>query len=509
MNNEKLVLGHKPGLFVLFTTEMWERFSFYGMKALLIYYLTKYHLFSDTEGNLLVGSYAALVYAFPVLGGYLADKYLGYRKAVIFGAILLVAGHIGMAYEGSAASVGADGSVVRDNSALQIFYFSMALIIVGVGFLKANISSIVGKLYDEGDDKRDAGFTIFYMGINLGSFIATLVCGWLGETYGWNYGFGLAGIGMALGLAVFIYGQRYLVGLAEPPADANLGEKLGGILNKEVAIYGVGLLGVIFSWIVVQDHHTVSNLLKIASVAALARIIYFMANEATKVERDRLISLTVLILFSVIFWALFEQAYTSMNLFADRVIERNVGGRLIPASWFLSLNSLFIIVFAPAFAWLWVKLDKTNRNPNAAIKFALGIIFAGIGFGFLVMGCNSATDAGKVAGIWLVGAYLFHSWGELCLSPVGLSSVTKLSPSKIVGFMMGVWFLATAAAEFIAGVLANIASVKTDAGEVANAAEAIVAYSGLYNILFYMGLGFGIFLLLISPLLKKLMHGAE
>lgn len=504
---DRKILGHSPGLFVLFATEMWERFSFYGMKALLIYYLTKYHLFTDDAGNILVGSYAAMVYAFPVIGGYVADKYLGFRKAVLFGGILLVLGHLGMAFEGSAASRSSEGVVTQDGFALQVFYFSMALIIVGVGFLKGNISSIVGTLYEKGDDRRDSGFTIFYMGINLGSFLATLVCGWLGENYGWNYGFGAAGIGMIFGLVVFMWGQKYFKGKAEPPNASYLQEKIMGVLSKEWLIYLLAILFVFVSWGVVQNHTIVEIILIGASIIALVRIVYYAITQATKIERDRLLVLTVLIIFSVIFWALFEQAYTSMNLFADRVINRSVGGSELPASWFLSLNSLFIIIFAPIFAWIWVKLDKFKANPNAIIKFALGILLAGIGFGFLVLGCRGVSDGGKVAPIFLVLAYAFHSWGELCLSPVGLSSVTRLSPTKIVGFMMGVWFLATAGAEYIAGLLATIASI--DTANTSMMTDAVPAYENLYTILFYMGLIFGGILLALAPLLKRFLHEKE
>lgn len=507
-SGERLIFGHKPGLFVLFGTEMWERFSFYGMKALLLFYLTKYHLFGDEQGNLLVGSYAALVYAFPVIGGYLADKYLGFRKAVIFGGILLVLGHMGMAYEGNAATMDAAGVISRDQKSLQIFYFSLAFIIVGVGFLKANISSIVGNLYDVDDEKRDAGFTIFYMGINLGSFLATLICGWLGENYGWNYGFGVAGIGMLLGLITFISGQKYLTGLAEPPNPSFLKEKFGGLLSYEWLIYGAGLLGVIVSWSMVQHHTVVELMLKLAGAACLVRIAYFMFFKCSPVERDRLLVLTVLIVFSVVFWALFEQSYTSLNLFADRVLHRTIGGFEIPASWFLSLNALFIILFAPLFAWLWVWLEKRNANPNAALKFAIAIIFVSLGFGILVVGSNFSVD-GRVHLIWLAAAYLLHTFGELCLSPVGLSSVTKLAPAKIVGFMMGVWFLATAASEYIAGLLANIASVDTSGGNVIDPIAALSSYSGLFYTLFKMGLIFGAILLVASPFLKRLMHGVK
>ncbi|HEY8387399.1 MAG TPA: peptide MFS transporter [Parasegetibacter sp.] len=504
----KTFLGHPTGLYILFFTEMWERFSFYGMKALLIFYLTKYHLFNDTSGNLLIGAYAALVYAMPVLGGFLADKYLGFRKAVTFGAILLVLGHAGMAWEGHPASTNASGEVVRDDFALQIFYFSLALIVMGVGFLKANISSIVGSLYEKGDKRRDSGFTIFYMGINLGSFLATIICVWLGETYGWSYGFGAAGVGMLAGLITFIAGKKYLEGKAEPKDPELLHKKQFGFISNENLIYLLSFLGVFVVWQMIQSHSIVENLLMIAGAASLIYIVYYAATKVDKVGRERLIALTILILFSVTFWALFEQAYTSMNLFADRILDRDFFGREIRAGQFLSLNALFIILFAPVFAWLWIKLDKFGLNPNTAVKFSVALILVGLGFGALVLGGQLSLD-GKVAMYWLVLAYLLHTFGELCISPVGLSSVTKLSPAKIVGFMMGVWFLATAGSEYIASLLANLASIDHSGETSVNFAEAKASYMALFKTLFYTGIICGGALLLISPIIKKLMHGVD
>lgn len=501
----KELFGHPVGLYILFFTEMWERFSFYGMKALLIFYLTQYHLFTDSAGNLLIGSYAALVYAIPVVGGFIADRYLGFRKAVIFGGVLLVLGHLGMAYEGNAATRSMTGEILRDDFALQVFYFSLALIIMGVGFLKANISSLVGELYLPGDKRRDSGFTIFYMGINLGSFLATIICVWLGETYGWSYGFGAAGVGMVFGLVTFIYGKKHLHGRGEPQNVELLAKRTVGI-PKEWWIYVLTIGGTFVIWQMVQNHSVVEKLLMIAGAISLIYITYYAVTQLDKVGRERLIALTVLIVFTVIFWALFEQAYTSLNLFADRVLDRDIFGITIKAGQFLSLNALFIILFAPVFAWLWVKMGK--YNPNTAVKFSLGIMLVGLGFGSLVLGINLA-DMGKVAMIWLILAYLLHTWGELCLSPVGLSAVTKLSPPKIVGFMMGVWFLATASSEFIASVLANIAAIDTPHGEAIDLELSKGAYLKLFEYLFYAGMGFGLLLLLISPILKKFMHGVD
>lgn len=498
---EQLLFGHPRGLFILFFTEMWERFSFYGMKALLIFYLTKYHLFTDIEGNLLIGSYAALVYAVPVVGGFLADKYLGFRKAIIFGGILLVLGHAGMAFEGNAATQSVTGAIERDNFALQVFYLSLAFIILGVGFLKANISSLVGDLYSKGDKRRDSGFTIFYMGINLGSFLATIVCVWLGEKFGWSYGFGAAGIGMFFGLVTFISGKKYLMGKGESNVPELLDKKIIGI-KTEWLIYVLSVLSTLIVWQMVQSHSVVQNLLIIAGAISFVYILYYALTQLDKVAKERLLALTILIVFTVIFWALFEQAYTSLNLFADRILNRGD----IAAGTFLSLNSLFIILLAPVFAWLWVKLGK--YNPNTAVKFSLALMFVGLGFGSLVLGIH-ASEMGKVAIYWLVITYFFHTCGELCLSPVGLSAVTKLSPVKIVGFMMGVWFLATASSEFIASLLANIASVDTTNGTAPDLNLAKQSYLKLFEYLFYTGLGFGVLLLLISPVIKKLMHGVD
>lgn len=499
--NQKELFGQPVGLYILFFTEMWERFSFYGMKALLIFYLTKYHLFSDDSGNLLIGSYAALVYAVPVIGGFIADRYLGFRKAIVFGGVLLVLGHLGMAYEGNAATQSMTGEIIRDNQALQFFYFSLSLIILGVGFLKANISSLVGELYEVGDKRRDSGFTIFYMGINLGSFLATIICVWLGEEYGWSYGFGAAGVGMLLGLVTFVYGKKYLNGKGESTAPELLKKTFFGI-KIEWLIYIISLLSVFVFWQMVQSHEVVSSSLMVAGVLSAVYILYYSITQVDKKAREQLFALTILIVFTIIFWALFEQAYTSLNLFADRVLDRGD----IPAGSFLSLNALFIILLAPVFAWLWVKLGK--YNPNTAVKFSLALMLVGLGFGSLVLGIN-ISEMGKVGMIWLVITYFLHTCGELCLSPVGLSAVTKLSPPKIVGFMMGVWFLATASSEFIASILANIASVDTSNGTAPDLNIAKESYLVLFEYLFYTGLIFGVLLLIVSPFIKKLMHGVD
>ncbi|EED33499.1 proton/peptide symporter family protein [gamma proteobacterium NOR5-3] len=506
VRDDRGFFGHPKGLMICFATEMWERFSFYGMKYLLLLYLTKYHLFTDAEGLEVLGGYAALVYAMPVIGGLLADRYLGMRKSVILGGLLLVAGHLGMAIEGEQARMIGD-SIQRDTQALQAFYASLALIVIGVGFLKPNISTIVGKLYSKDDPRRDSGFTIFYMGINLGSFSATLLCGYLGETYGWSYGFGAAGIGMLVGLATFIYGQRYLAGLAEPPEDGNLGERTIIGLSKEHTIYASSLLAVAVVWQMLQFHAAVGLLLNTLSVLVLVGLAWFIVARCDAVERSRMIVLIILTMSTVVFWALFEQSAASMTLFADRVMDREVFGLTLTASQFGALNSMFIFMFAPFFAWLWTVLGTRGLEPSTPVKFALGIAQAGLGFGALVVGTANPDQAGLVSGYWMVLAYLLHTCGELCLSPVGLSAVTKLAVPSVVGVMMGSWFLATAYSEFVAAQLAKLAAIETSSGNVTDTAGALATYGELFSSLFWLGLGAGVLMLLLSPLLRRMMHG--
>jgi len=591
LTHQEEFLGHPKGLYVCFTTELWERFSFYGMKYLLLLYLTKYHLFSDAEGLDVLGSYAGLVYALPLIGGMIADRYLGMRKSVVFGGILLSLGHILMAVEGHQAINYAAGDVLRsdltlasgvvlaagttltealtfrDTAALNVFYFALALIVMGVGYLKPNISTIVGKLYAQDDPRRDGGFTIFYMGINIGSFTATLLCGWLGETFGWSYGFGAAGIGMIVGLISFTYFQKHLLGLAEPAEPEKLQQGFLGPLNVEWSIYLMSLPFLGIFWLLVQHEPVVlltQNVFLIISIVGLilysmvhskqgsdntaaysiaalavlgglyaigvnlhfipgsealaenvlygsiimivAFVIYgFMTHNSR--EFGRTVVLMILILSTVVFWALFEQSAGSMTLFADRVVDRSVGSTTFTAAQFGSLNAGFIMLLAIPFAALWTWLAKRNLEPNTPIKFGLGILQAGLGFGALVFGAQFPDQTGHVAMIWLVLAYLLHTTGELCLSPVGLSAVTKLSIGNVVGVSMGTWFLATALSETVATRMGKLAAIDLSAGESMDVAASVATYTNLFSFLMWFGIGAGVFIILISPILKRWMHG--
>ena len=491
MNTTTDFLGHPKGLFVCFATEMWERFSYYGMRALLILYLTKHWEFTDATSYLIYGAYTSLVYIMPVFGGMLADQILGSKKAVTYGAILLVFGHLGMTVESNE----------------QIFYLSLALIVSGVGFLKPNISTMVGALYEEGDPRRDSGFTIFYMGINIGAFTATLLCGYLGEQVGWAYGFGAAGIGMLFGLIIFLWGQKYLEGLAEPPSNKYL-QKMNGISYESWA-YISGIFMVLVTWFLVQNSQLVGQLLGGFGAIFIGAWLLYALFRCAPDERDRLIVVGILILFSLIFWALFEQAGSSLNILTDRGVNRVIFGWEVPASMFQSLNAGFIFTIAPLFAMLWIALAKRNMEPSTPIKFSIGIIFVGLGFLALVYGMRSSE--GLQTGVfWIILIYLLHTLGELCLSPVGLSSVTKLSPQRIVGFMMGMCFFASAAGNYVAGLIAR--ATASDSSGVSNDVFDLTqkqSFMDVYTDVGLMAIGCGIFLAILTPILKKLMHGAN
>ena len=491
MNTTTDFLGHPKGLFVCFATEMWERFSYYGMRALLILYLTKHWEFTDATSYLIYGAYTSLVYIMPVFGGMLADQILGSKKAVTYGAILLVFGHLGMTVESNE----------------QIFYLSLALIVSGVGFLKPNISTMVGALYEEGDPRRDSGFTIFYMGINIGAFTATLLCGYLGEQVGWAYGFGAAGIGMLFGLIIFLWGQKYLEGLAEPPSNKYL-QKMNGISYESWA-YISGIFMVLVTWFLVQNSQLVGQLLGGFGAIFIGAWLLYALFRCAPDERDRLIVVGILILFSLIFWALFEQAGSSLNILTDRGVNRVIFGWEVPASMFQSLNAGFIFTIAPLFAMLWIALAKRNMEPSTPTKFSIGIILVGLGFLALVYGMRSSE--GLQTGVfWIILIYLLHTLGELCLSPVGLSSVTKLSPQRIVGFMMGMWFFASAAGNYVAGLIAR--ATASDSSGVSNDVFDLTqkqSFMDVYTDVGLMAIGCGILLAILTPFLKKLMHGAN
>ena len=476
--------GHPKGLYMLFFAEMWERFSYYGMRALLIFYLTQHWLFSDSKSNLIYGAYTALVYITPVLGGYLADRYLGQRKAVLFGGILLSLGHLFMAFEGDHGIT--EAATKQADPAINIFWLALALIIVGSGFLKANISVMVGQLYRLTDMRRDAAYTIFYMGINVGAALGTILVGYLGQRIGWSYGFGLAGIGMVAGLIVFVLGKKVLLGAGEAPAPLSRG--------KELSVYGAGVAAVAVMWALVQYQDVIQTLLIISGIALLGYVLY-ESFKLPKEPRERMFAILFLIALNPLFWGLFEQAGGSFNLYTDRYVD--IGG--VPASVFQSINPIYIILFAPVIAGIWQWLGKRGLEPSAPAKFALALAQVGIGFLVFVWGAKGAGMEVMTPVIFVFLLYLLHTTGELCLSPVGLSAMNRLAPSYLASLIMGAWFYMTAVGNFVAGKIGE--ATGGESGEMSK--EATLA---IYNEIGWITLGVSVVVLALSPIVKRWMH---
>ena len=562
---QRTILGHPRGLVILFFTEMWERFSYYGMRGLLIVYLTQHFLFSDEKSSLLYGAYTALVYVMTIVGGSLADHYLGARKAVTFGAILLTLGHFGMTFEGQGSkqllhynesqyqvtldgrggdarqllvsdqgrsyvnftetsmqiaepeAVGLPATIDRNQFTmtveteqvyLDILYFSLALIIAGVGFLKANISTIVGSLYGFGDARRDSGFTIFYMGINLGAFLSSIFCGYLGIVYGWKYGFGLAGIGMLAGLMIFLSCQSWLEGKAEPPSAEKLKQKVFLFINVEWLCYLIGAGIVAISMLLVKNEELVGGIIGPFGVLMMVGLVGYTLLRLHGDERSRMFAAIYFILAQIPFWALFEQAGSSLNLFTARLVDREILGWSVPGPVFQSLNAGFIFIFAPLMAWLWIWLARRNLNPSTPVKFALGVAMAGLGFLVLVAGMENSGAMGLTPVVFIFAIYWVHTMGELMLSPVGLSAVTKLAPARIVGMTMGAWFLNSGLSNFLAGMIARTTGAETIGGQMTNVAAAKAGYIEVYSQVGYIAIGISVVMLLISPQINRMMRGA-
>jgi len=442
--------GHPRGLSTLFFTELWERFSYYGMRALLILFMTA----SAAEGGLafdvasagaIYGLYTAMVYMLSLPGGWIADRIVGQRRAVLYGGTLIAAGNF-----------------ILVAHSVPLFFLGLLVITIGTGLLKPNISTIVGQLYRPGDVRRDAGFSIFYMGINLGAFLAPLACGYLGQRVNWHLGFALAGVGMTLGTLQYWLGGKYLGEAGLHPTPAETAEKQRRLVRR--MWYGVtGSLAVVAVLAALSltgaariTAQMVSNAFGVALLAAVGGVFAWLLlfGRWTPEERKRLVVVAVLFVASAIFWSVFEQAGSTLNLFAQRSTDKNLLGFEAPASWFQSLNSLFIITLAPVFAWLWVRLGP--RDPSSPTKFVFGLLGAGVGFAILVPSAMRAAQGEMVSPMWLVATYLLHTCGELCLSPVGLSAMTKLAPARVGGLLMGVWFLSISVGNYLGGRMASL-----------------------------------------------------
>jgi POT family proton-dependent oligopeptide transporter len=455
--HDRAFFGHPRGLSTLFFTEMWERFSYYGLRPLLILFMTAALIdggfgFDRTQASAITGIYAASVYLASLPGGWVADRILGLRRAIFSGAVLISLGHL---------SIGIS-SFARSRTP---FFLGLILIVCGTGLLKPNISAIVGDLYPEGGARRDAGFSIFYMGINTGAFAGQLVTGALGEKVGWHWGFGAAGVGMLLGLITFAIRAKGTLGNLglEPSKHPNPSIQAKELArNKMILAAGAAILAVVVvlastGMITINPQAVAEKFTYVLVGLAVAYFSFvFVGGGLNSDEKKRVVVIFVLFVFSAIFWGAFEQAPTSLNLFARDFTDRQLGGWEVPATWFQSINSAFIIIFAPVFAWLWLSMAKAGKELSSPGKFALGLALAGIGFALMIIPANAILNSGgtlKVSPWWLTASYFFQTLGELCVSPVGLSSMTKLSPRKYVGQMMGIWFLATSVGNLIAGLV--------------------------------------------------------
>jgi len=576
--------GHPRQLARLFTTEAMERFGYYGMRALLTLYLTKHFLFSDQTTNGLYGGFTALVYLTPLIGGLIADRYLGSKRSVKFGAVMMACGYFilcfggdtarphatidGQRYEvqvdnfvdrptstgeeqrfvqvgpqrllirgnedGSVALVAPDGAVARtvpptafeagaDRSFLfvMLMLVGLSLVAVGNGFFKPNISTIVGSLYAQGDRRRDAGFTIFYMGINLGSFFSQLFCPFLADHVGWWAGFGLAAGGMLLAACLFQFDRGLLDGYGERPEGVTGSRDLviyagaliavpvvlflfWNLMNSPPATAGSGILGYLLALPIM------GKVLFGTFIIAIPVILVWSYKVGDTREFQMMLAAMVLVVFNVVFWTLFEQAGSSLTLFADRNTELSFFGLFnISAGQTQSFNAIFIVLLAPLFSILWTAMARRDIEPTIPVKFGLALMGVGAGFLFLVWGTHFAGSDFKVALWWLAGLYLIHSVAELCISPVGLSMITKLSIARIVGLMMGVWFLSISVAQYVAGAVAQVASVETVGGQVTNLQVSLETYAGVFWKIGLISAGIGVVLLALSPFLKRWMHGVK
>lgn len=577
--------GHPRQLARLFTTEMWERFGYYGMRALLTLYLAQHFLFSDTTTTSVYGGFTALVYLTPLIGGLLADRYLGAKRSVKFGAIMMAVGYFTLCFGGDAAKpyaiidgqryevtvdgqgdakkqfvtdagqkleikgnedktvslLGSDGKEVRKVAAgkfeangerdplfTMILLVGLSLITVGNGFFKPNISTMVGELYEQGDRRRDAGFTIFYMGINLGSLFSQLLCPLLAVGIpgvwgglGWWAGFGLAAIGMLFSWTLIQYDGGRLGSYGERPADAdakNDWKIYGGAIIAVPVVYllfsnlmgyvppeaGSGIMGYIMNLPIM------GKILFTTFLIGIPAILVWSFFKGSRVEFQMMVAAMVLIVFNTVFWTLFEQAGSSLTLFAERNTDLTVaGGFAITAGQTQFFNAFFIVALAPLFSILWNSLAKRGLEPSIPVKFAIALMGVGAGFLFLVWGSQFAGADFRVGIWWLAGLYLIHSIAELCISPVGLSMITKLSIARIVGLMMGVWFLSISVAQYVAGVVAQFASVETVGGQVTNLKVSLDTYVGVFTTIGEISVGIGVFLFILAIPLKKLMHGVK
>lgn len=495
-SESKTILGHPEGLFILFFAELWERFSFYGLRALLVLYMTKKFLFTDEMAVGVYSAYLALNYATPIIGGIIADRILGMRHTAILGGVLIAIGNACMLL-----------------GKQDTFYLALSFIIMGTGLFKSNVSSLVGALYKQGDPRRDAGFTVFYMGINIGAFFSPLVVGFIGEKYGWEYGFTIASVGMLLGLFTVLKGQDKLNDNAKAKDTKFHNGTLAGVSRKHWVYLGAFLSvpAVYFLMLELNLKLTLPLLgettLKDFVMNTLGLVVFFgvlsMALRGDRSERTSLLTILGLMVFQAIFFALYEQAGSSINLFTDRNIDRNLFGWFeVPTSMFQAVNPFCIVLFGPIFSMIWTGLARANKTMFAPMQFFFGILQLGLSFLVLAHSAKFADASGHVNAVWLLLAYLLSTTGELCLSPVGLSTVTKLAPQRIMSMMMGIWFLSISFANHAAGIIAKMMAIDTTDGKI-DAVASLPIYCNVFEQVGYGALIACAALLVVRPLMNK------
>lgn len=471
---------------ILFLTEMWERFGFYVVQGLLILYMTDVFKFSDDKGYTILGAFTALAYITPILGGFIADQILGFRKTIIIGNILLAIGY---------------GLLVGGGE--EVLYIALATIVLGTGFFKPSISSILGTFYRPGDPHREGGFTIFYIGIYIGVMMATISAGYVKEKLGWHSSFGMASIGLIIALITFLAGSKLLGHHGDVPEKKLSSSHWRDFFTRKSTMLFVVIGAAILAWQLIRSAQF-GDWVLFGSSGALGIFLILEAFRREKIERNKFLALIILIITSIIFWAIYFQMFFANNLFIDRLVQRNFAGFHIPTVMFIGLEALFIFLLGPIFAYTWQVLSVKEKNPSISFKFALATIIIGVGFLILKIGIQATGSHEFVNPLWVVLSYLLITIGELLLSPIGLSMVTVLSPPNLVGMMMGVWFVALGLGGKLAGVIAKIASIPQG---VTNHQIMLDYYSNAFLKYAWLGIGVGVIILLITPFLRKMEQG--
>ncbi len=482
---KKIELQHPKALYILFFTELWERFSFYAIRSLLVLYMTRELLFGDSKSYAILGAYGALIYASNLIGGYLSDHFLGNRRAVMIGGMIIACGHLTLALPTS-----------------DSLFYGLSLLVVGTGLFKPNISSFLGQFYDKDDSKRDSGFTYFYMGINIGGVLGTLLCGYIGETLGWHYGFGVAAFGMLIGLRVFYKGSKHFANKGLPSDLKMLDEPvLFKLSMNHIIILGSLLAAPIFAYLL-KDSRSLGGILNITGLLGMISLL-IVAFKSNDEEKKCILTLLFMFVFWICYWSIWEQIAGTISLFTARNVDRNIMGFMLPASWSQALNPMFILILGPIVSKTWIYLGSKGKSPIAPIKFVMGFVATGLGFLIFTLGIKYADVNGMVSMAWLIAGFLLFSLGELVISPSGLSMTTKLSPARLSGVMMGCLFFSMGLANYIAQRIAILFSTKPGTDLTTDKYASLIAFDSTFLFIFKFAMVTGLLLLICVPFIGK------